>query len=136
VNVYGHVVQASVHAVQADFAEMDRAADRASMYALRQTGRVVKQEGRKRARVYQGPPTKGVVKGALKNSISSSKRLRRAPDGTRALTVGPRGPRVHLYAQKIDRLDPFMGPAYSIAVAKARGIHELALERALKRVGR
>jgi hypothetical protein len=136
VNITGTFVRPTVTTVEADFVEMDRAADRASMYALRQTGRVVKQEARKRARVYTGPPRKDVEKGALKRGISSSKRLRREPDGTRSLTVGPRGPRVHLYAQKIERLDPFMTEAYAIAVARARGIHELALERALKRVGR
>jgi len=36
------------------FAEIDRAADRATMYALRAVGRKVKQEARRRAPVYKG----------------------------------------------------------------------------------
>lgn len=61
-----------------------------------------------------------VVPGLLRDSITPSRRLRRERDGGYALTIGPRGPRAHLYAAKIEARQPYMRPAYE-AVAKDLG---------------
>jgi Bacteriophage HK97-gp10, putative tail-component len=132
--IVAHFLKGSVVEAKRDMHALDTAADRASMWALREVGRRVKREAKARARVYQGD-RKDIEKRALRKSIASSKRLRREANGTRSLKVGPRGWRVHLYAGKIEELEPYMAPAYAVAIAEAHSVHERALERALKRAG-
>jgi len=144
-------------------ADIDRRADRATMYGLRAVGRKVKQEARRRAPVYQGGRTTmslkdvkagrkagkvashervgrkvsaknlvegtAVVPGLLKDSISSSKRLKREGDFYR-LGITPRGPRVHLYARKIEARSPYMRPGWDVAQAEMEQIFVRAWTKA------
>jgi hypothetical protein len=140
---------------KAALADIDRRADRATMYGLRAVGRRVKQEARRRAPVYKGTRSSmslkdvkaarkagriashdrigrtvraanlaegnKVVPGLLKDSISSSKRLRREGDGYR-LGIAPRGPRVHLYSQKMEQRSPYMRPGWEAAQSEMEAI--------------
>jgi hypothetical protein len=118
--------------------DLKKRTDRATMWALREVGRQVKREAKKRAPVYRGrsgarvqfknyaqfrrfQKTTGykgsiansvVVPGLLKNSISSSRRLQSVKTGEYSLKVGPRGQRTHLYAPKMEGRDRFMRDAY------------------------
>lgn len=135
--------------------------DRASMYAVRATARAAKQNARRAAPVYRGDNAvrvstvkkarkagvnlrgeklgKGemvegagqVVAGLLRDSISSSRRLRKI-GGSYAVTVGPRGPRVHLYAAKIEDQAHFMARGYAAAIQHAPAIHAKAWANAMK----
>jgi hypothetical protein len=112
---------------------------RGAMYSLRETGRVVKREAKSRAPVLSdksavsnaqhkrnvkagvssGP---GPVRGLLKASIGSSRRLKLTGLDSWSLKVGPRGVRVHLYAGKIETQHPYMAPARSAAEAQSAAI--------------
>lgn len=138
-------------------AGMAKRTDRATMWALRETGRKIKQEARRQAPVYKGKAArvnlrhsqlrkfqkatgyKGsigssvVVSGLLKNSISSSKRFQRAVGGAYVIKVGPRGQRVHLYAGKIEtNTKPYMKPAYDRVTPQMAAIHAAAWAKAMK----
>lgn len=139
-------------------ADMARRTDRATMWALRETGRKIKQEARKRAPVYKGKSGrvnlrysqfrkfqkasgyKGsisnnvVISGLLKNSISSSRRFRREAGGAYVIKVGPRGQRTHLYAAKIEaNTKAYMRPAYDLVTPQMSVIHARAWEKAMSR---
>jgi hypothetical protein len=118
--------------------DLKKRTDRATMWALREVGRQLKKEARKRAPVYQGrsgarvqfknyaqfrrfQKTTGykgsmansvVVPGLLKNSISSSRRLKSVKTGEYSLKLGPRGQRTHLYAGKVEARAGYMRQAY------------------------
>ena len=70
-----------------------------------------------------------VVPGLLKDSISSSKRLKREGDFYR-LGITPRGPRVHLYARKIEARSPYMRPGWDVAQAEMEQIFVRAWTKA------
>jgi hypothetical protein len=131
---------------------INKRVDRATMWALREAGRKVKQEARRNAPVYQGAATltyrqfktfqkttgyKGsigndvVISGLLKNSISSSKRLK-VKTGEYSLKVGPRGQRVHLYAAKAEARHPYMKPGRDAADAQLKAICVKAWGKAIK----
>lgn len=133
-------------------ADMSKRTDRATMWALRETGRQIKRESRRRAPVYKGrratasfrlmknlqkagatgPLTNDVVvSGLLKNSISSSKRFKREAGGNYVIKVGPRGQRVHLYAGKIEAQSAYMRPAYDIVTPAMSEIHARAWAKAM-----
>jgi hypothetical protein len=138
--------------------DMAKRTDRATMWALRETGRKIKQEARRQAPVYKGKAGrvnlkhsqfrkfqkasgyKGaisnnvVISGLLKNSISSSKRFGRAPGGAYVIKVGPRGQRTHLYAAKIEaNTKAYMRPAYDRVTPMMTGIHAAAWAKAMAR---
>lgn len=139
------------------FSTINRKVDRSSMWAVREAGRLVKTTAKAKAPVYKGGVKvsavkrarragltlsgeqlrKGqtvegnqVVSGLLRDSIASSKRLKQQGD-TYSVVVGPRGPRVHLYASKIEARTHFMSAAYATVVAAARDIHERAWAKAM-----
>jgi hypothetical protein len=139
-------------------ADMAKRTDRATMWALRETGRKIKQEARRQAPMYKGKAgrvnlrysqfrkfqkTTGykgsinsnvVVAGLLKNSISSSKRFRREAGGSYVIKVGPRGQRTHLYAAKIEaNTKAYMRPAYDAVTPQMSQIHAAAWAKAMAR---
>lgn len=137
--------------------DMAKRTDRATMWALRETGRKVKQEARRQAPVYKGnagrvnlkysqfrkfqkaTAYKGsisnnvVISGLLKNSISSSRRFRREAGGAYVIKVGPRGQRTHLYAAKIEaNTKAYMRPALERVAPQMSAIHARAWQRAME----
>lgn len=117
-----------IRELETELRRIDRSVDRASMWAVREAGRKVKQEARRQVRVYTGPRP-DVPKGRLKKSIASSKRLRR--DGAAVgVTVGPRGWPARGYAAKIEELDGYMRRAYETVAPLLREIAERAWTRA------
>ena len=150
--------------IKKDLRQIDRDTDRATMWALRAVGRKVKQEARRRAPVYGGTQKsmsiharrsvrvttggKGadgkraygnsiaIVPGLLKNSISSSRQLRKYGAGTYGLTIGPRGGHVHLYAAKQEARTPYMAPAHEIASGQLTELAAKAWDRAMRKAGR
>jgi hypothetical protein len=136
-------------------ADMAKRTDRATMWALRETGRKIKQEARKRAPVYKGRAGavrmrysqfrrfqkatnyKGsiannvVISGLLKNSISSSRNFRREAGGAYVIKVGPRGQRTHLYAAKAEARRQYMRPAYDQVTPQMADIHARAWAKAM-----
>jgi hypothetical protein len=119
----------------ADMARIERSTDRATMWALRQGGRKIQSYAKAAAPVYTGKPRTSqgqpVLKGELKKSIKSSKRLKSAGPGSYSLKVGPRG-RPHLYAARQEARHPFMGPAVARVSGEFRGYAEQAWTRAIK----
>jgi hypothetical protein len=143
VDITARFIRSSVTSVRKDFAEMDKAAERAAMWSVREVLRKFTRGAARGAPVYKGRPRKVRVNGelielvprSLKKSFHSTKRLRRN-GGEFSAVAGPRGPHVRLYAQAQEARRPFIKPAYSEAVSQARGIHERALERALAKVAK
>ena len=147
------VITEAWKAADRDIQALDGAAHRAVMWGLREVGRQTKREARKRVRVYRGGARtvqvttggpKGarsygksveVVPGLLKKSITSPRALRRFGPHEFGLTVGPRGGHAHLYAQKIELLEPYMEPALETVRPRIRAIHEAAMAKALRRYG-
>jgi hypothetical protein len=128
---------------------MDKRMDRATMWALREVGRAVKREARRRAPVYKGAGRQTmklrevkrrrsegdtssavVVPGLLRDSISSSRRFARAGEAF-VLKVGPRGPRAHLYAARIEARSPYMEPGLATVIPQISALHAKAWERAM-----
>lgn len=126
----------------AKLAAIDKAADRATMWALREVGRKVKQTSARAAPVYSGPPRKvsfgdghsgPIIPRELRRSIGSSKRLGRIAGGY-SVRVGPRGGHVHLYAAAQERRTPFMAPGIAAGQAAAEAVFASAWAKAIKRV--
>lgn len=125
----------------------------AARWAVREAGRVAKREARKRAPVLKdrtvtaaavargarfrkagniGPipsSTNGPVAGLLRASIAPSKRLKQVGDSEFSLKVGPRGLRVHLYAQKEERRAGYMAAGEAAARAQVGRIAQEAFDR-------
>jgi hypothetical protein len=121
---------------------------RAALYSLRATGRVAKTEARRHAPVLKDPTGSyakagaykrawaarkagaagpiagegGPIVGLLKQSISSSRRIKTIGGMEFSLKVGPRGPRAHLYAAKEEVLSPYMRYGHEAATAGAAAI--------------
>ena len=115
-----------------EMADIDRRVDRATMWGLRDTGRVIARAARKNAPKYRGDD-KRAEPGLLKKSIKGSRQLKRLGRGTYAMTVGPRGGKVNLYAGKINDDGHFMAKAVDVGLASAREIHARAWERAMRK---
>ena len=127
---------------------------RAAMYAVREAGRVVKRAAKANApvladksvvsaaayrRAYkqrkagvQGPiqGEGGPVRGLLRQSISSSRRLKQIGKSDFAVSVAPRGPRVLLYKAKIEERARYM----AAGEAAGRAALPLLTQRAADRV--
>lgn len=84
-------VDATIHYKDtvASLKKLDHSGDRATMYALRSTGRAAARAARGAAPVYHGDDPRA-VKGQLRRSIKSSRSLV-GTAGTYGMTVGPRG---------------------------------------------
>lgn len=106
------------------FEEVDRAVDRATMWTLREAGRQVKRRAKSAA-----PKDTGT----LRNSIGSSKKLRKIPGGY-ALKVWPHGPVAHKYAAKEENRQPYMTPASQAMQQQITVIGAKAYGRAARRL--
>lgn len=111
-------------------ADTAKRADKAAMWAIRESGRNLGRAARKRVRVYSGNDA-SVERGLLKKNIHSDKRMTHVGDSW-SLKVGPRGP-ANAYAAKIEAIDPYMRPAYEETVARYREVHANAWARSMKR---
>jgi hypothetical protein len=129
-----------VSEMQAEFARIDKSVDRATMYTIRQAGRKVRQYAAKQAPVYTGPPRNWyyggqvggpIIKGELKKSVKSDKRLGRIAGGY-SLKVRPRGTHPRLYAGQQEARKPFMAPALSAVSGEIGAIAESAWGRAYR----
>lgn len=114
---------------------------RAAMFTVRQAGRVVRTAARAKAPVLKdksvqsihqrrksGSTAKGPIRGLLKDSIKPSRRLQFSGE-TWSLKVGPRGPRVHLYANKEEEAAHYMAAGYDAVVAAMPIIAQLAYDK-------
>ena len=88
-----------------EMVRIDREVNRATMYTVRAAGRTVKSAAKRKTPVYKGDRPE-VVRGLLKGSIHSDKRLTKIPGGY-MVTVAPRGA-ARRYASKIEEQVPFM----------------------------
>lgn len=143
-------VIAKVHGVrelQLAFANIDRRVDRATMWTVREGGRVAGRTARTATPVYKGKGSVSrkqlrtgpsvirggaPVKGLLRGSIKSGKRLKKTAPGSYAVHVAPRGPRVRLYSQKIEARSHYMETGYRAAISQMTGIAARAWARATR----
>lgn len=122
-------------------ADRERRMNRASMWAVREAGRRARKAAAAQAPVLQdkSAPTVRQVKrghattdkpvaGLLKASIKASKAMKLEP-GTASIKVGPRGPRVHLYAEKQEKRYGYMAAGEQAAQAELQAIAMEAFER-------
>ena len=111
---------------------LDRAIDRATMYGLRAVGRTVKNAAKKRVPIYGGPDSR-IPPGRLKQSIHTSKRLRKIGPHTYINHVGPWGPVVNLYRGKIEDQSGFMHDGYEAAMGTAIETYRRVYSRTFER---
>ena len=72
--------------------EANKVTDKATMFALRSTGRFIQRAAKAKAPVYHGPdPRAQAESGNLKKSIRNSKRLVKLGTGSYSMKVGPFG---------------------------------------------
>ena len=129
---------------------------RAAMWAVREGGRTVKREAKAKAPVLQdkskvsaaayrrayrqraqgvaGPirGEGGPVRGLLRQSIGSSRRLKQHGTAEFSVKVGPRGPRVRLYAQKIEARAGYMAAGEAAGQAAMPAIMKKAADKVWK----
>lgn len=137
----------STAAARLALARIDRNVDRASMWTVREAGRIVKREAKAKAPVWKGPGVtrkqlrngpkvvsrNAPVKGLLKASIHSRKQLKKLGPGGYENAVAPRGDRVHLYSGKAEARHGYMAAASSAATARIPAIAAKAYLRATNR---
>lgn len=132
-------------------ADHKKRVDRASMWAIRETGRLVKSTAKRQTPVYRAAgvtkisairKTKKaggdvsydqVISGLLRSSIASARRLTPQLGGGYSVKVGPRGGRVHLYAAKIEAQAAYMRAGHVAAVGRMGEIHAKAWAKAMSR---
>ncbi len=137
-----HMAVKGVHALDTAMLRIDRATDRATMWATREVGRVGRKAARQAAPILkdktrsisrkdfkQGNPNNVPVRGLLRASITSSRRLRKPAPGTYAVRVAPRGLRVHLYSGKIEAQAGYMRKGYEAAASQGYEIARRAWAR-------
>lgn len=126
---------------KAFLSDRDRRMKQAAMYNVRAGGRVVAAVAKAKAPVLKDRTAQTVrayrkskgavnapVRGLLKASIKPSRRLRY--DGvTWSLKVGPRGPRVHLYAAKQEDRTGFMRDAYAAVESQMKIIAQSTYDK-------
>ena len=111
--------------------------DRATMWALRETGRAVMAAARNRAPVYSGDDPRP-VRGALRSSIKSSRTITRAAGGyelhvTPTGTVTGKNRGVPLYRNKMEAKYGYMAAATAAGSAAAQAAFEEAYRIAFAR---
>lgn len=141
-----------VQAQQLDKAltDIERRTRRATMYAVREAGRKTKQEARRNAPILAAGADKrsrsrkqaagaglagnpnAPVRGLLKASIGSSKRLTQHGRDGFSVKVAPRGIRVHLYSGQAEARHGFMRKAYDTVAPQLREIAARAYTRSTK----
>lgn len=132
-------------------ADKEKRMDRAAMWAVREAGRTARRAASAAAPVLkdktkqshrqlqrrkkQGEDVSGAyqqaVPGLLKASIRPSRMIKHGI-GSYSVKVGPRGPRVHLYAGKAEQRKPYM----EVGEAAARAALEAVAREAFGRVWR
>lgn len=108
---------------------IDKRVDKGTMWALRETGRLLARRARAAAPVYKGDRD-DVESGLLKKSIKSSRRIKKS-GRVQSLKIGPRGERVHLYAGKAEVATGFMHKAYVEVTPAMSEIHARAWRKAM-----
>ena len=111
-----------INNLEREFKRIDRSVDRATMWAVREAGRKVKQQAKRNA------PKKT---GRLRGSIHSSKRLRGGA-GTYSVRVAPRGTPVYLYSGKAEAKTGYMSKGYAAAAPELEAIAVRAWGRATR----
>lgn len=107
----------------AAMAYMDINVDRGTMWAMREAGRAIREQGR---------ATVPVLTGRLRNSIAASREIKGGGHSF-TMTVGPYGPRVALYSGKIQARTGFMDP--SAGTDRIRSAMESGQRKLLGRFG-
>jgi hypothetical protein len=133
--------------------EWNHAADKATMYALRATGRYIGRAAKAKAPVYNGTdPRAQAESGNLKKSIKNAKRLIKLGPSDYSLKVGPFGSKkagtavtrsgagkgqirgVQLYRSAQELRYGYMAAGVAVAGSgEARSIYEAAYEKAFAR---
>lgn len=133
------------------FTEIERATRRATMWSVREGGRKTKQEAKRAAPVLtaaadargisrkqhaatpRGERTNAPVRGLLRASIGSSRRLyEHGPDGF-SVRVAPRGDRVRLYSGQAEAKHGYMRKAYEVVAGQMHEIATRAYARAMRK---
>ena len=133
--------------------ELNKVTDKATMYALRATGRYIIRAAKAKAPVYHGTDPRATAEsGNLKKSIRNSRRLVRAGTGDYSMKVGPFGTKkagtavtrsgsgrgqlrgVQLYRGQMEVIYGYMAAGIAVADgAAARAIFETAYAKAFER---
>lgn len=116
------IVLRGVNELEREFTRIDKSVNRATMWAVREAGRKVKQQAKRSA------PRKT---GRLRASIHSSKRLI-GHDGTWAVRVAPRGLEVHFYSGKTEAEAGYMAKGYGAVAPQLEEIAARAWLRATR----
>ena len=138
------VVIKNTRELERAFVDINRRTERATMYAVREAGRRTKQVAKREAPVLNdktaatrkqhaaGEAGNRPVRGLLRASIHSSRRLTRDGLGGYAVRVAPRGARVHLYSQHIEALYSYMRKAHEAVAPELERIARTAWERSTR----
>lgn len=115
-----------ISAFTAGIAQRQARMPAAAEWAVRQTGRTARSAAQAAAPVLT-TATGDAIPGLLRDSIRATKDLRQDA-GTFSLTVGPRGDRVYLYAQKEERRSGYMAAGGRAAQAAFPAIAQAAFD--------
>ena len=138
------IVTKGARELERSFNDINRHTERATMYAVREAGRRTKQVAKREAPVLgdksaatrrqhaAGEAGNRPVRGLLRASIHSSRRLTRTGAGGFAVRVAPRGDRVHLYSQRIEALYGYMRKAHETVAPELAEIARKAWERSTR----
>lgn len=141
------VVFHGIRELEAEMLRIDRSVDRATMWTVREAGRRVNRIARRTAPVYKGADANTLLRkgqqgprgnpnrpvaGLYKASIHSRKRLKRTGPHEYENAVAPRGPRVRLYAGKIEAKYGVMANAKHAVDGEMYAIAERAWRRATR----
>lgn len=130
-------------------ADREKRVNRAAMWAVREAGREARRAARAAAPVLKDKSKashsqlqkrkkkgedvsaayKQAVPGLLKASIKPSRAVKLGT-GSASIKVGPRGPRVHLYAGKAEKRKEYMGVGHAAALVAMERIANEAFAKA------
>lgn len=119
-------------AVKAELRKSRVEVDKATKGIVSSAGKLAKNRAQARVRMYSGP-RRDVPRGRLKKAIKTS-RLRPDAHGGYSMTVTPQGYPAHAYADKIEKLQPFMAPARAEMDRAIRALADAAWDKAIKAV--
>lgn len=102
---------------------------KANIIAVRAAGAALAAEARRLAPVYTGT-RRDVPKGRLRRSIRAGRAFKVGTSAA-AITIGPRGRRVKLYAGKEEARDPYMSPAEAASATHVAQIAAVAYAAAI-----
>lgn len=119
------------HARQ-ELREIQKETDKVTKQTLRLVGAYLAREARKIAPVYAGDDSRAEP-GRYRSSIKPSRRFGNPLPHVYTLKVGPRGPKVRLYAPKLEDQYDVMERSQHKAEPVAGAMHEKAWARAVKK---